>query len=119
MPEQYRSERIQRPDVQELLKKITIHPNPSFTERFPEEMPCRLRVFLQDRREFIHEKQGYEGFVATPMLWDTVAKKFEYLSQPYTDAALGRRILEAVRDVEMIQIEDLTQLLAQVQLGEN
>jgi 2-methylcitrate dehydratase len=115
MPEQYRPERIQRSDVQELLRKITVHPNASFTERFPEEMPCRLKVIRKDGNELVQEKQGYEGFVTTPMSWETVVKKFEHLSQPYTDAAMRGEIVEAVRSLETIQVEDLTRLLARVQ----
>src|SRR5690242_555271 len=46
MPEQYAPERIQRADVQALLRKIVVRPLQSFSDRFPDEMPCRITLFL-------------------------------------------------------------------------
>ena len=41
MPEQYDPERIQRPDVQVLLRKVSVQPRKLFSERSPTQMPCR------------------------------------------------------------------------------
>src|SRR5512136_2286993 len=61
-PEQYRPERIVREDIQSLLRRIRIRPVPEYSGRFPERMPCRLRVSLRDGRVLTKEKQDYEGF---------------------------------------------------------
>lgn len=116
MPEQYRQERIQRHDVQGLLKKISVRPLEAYSKRFPNEMPCRITVSLNDNRVLIKEKQDYEGFHTHPMRWETVVQKFERLSQPYTDAPLRLKIVDAVADMDSIQIAYLIRLLAKVQV---
>src|ERR1035437_2634737 len=50
MPEQYAPERIQRADVQTLLRKVSVQPRELFSERFHGEMPCRVKITLKDGR---------------------------------------------------------------------
>ncbi len=116
MPEQYKPDRIWRHDVQELLKKILVRPSEAYSLRFPDEMPCRIIVSLSGSRVLIKEKQDYEGFHTNPMQWETIVQKFERLSGPYTDASLRRKIVDAVADMESIQISYLLGLLAKVQI---
>src|SRR6266567_4765180 len=59
MPEQYRPERINRPDVQRLLNRVKVHPAEDLSHRFPQEMPCRLHVRLHDGRLLTREKSDY------------------------------------------------------------
>lgn len=116
MPEQYKPDRIRRHDVQRLLKKILIRPSEAYSLRFPVEMPCRITVSLSDDRVLIKEKQDYEGFHTNPMLWETIVQKFEQLSEPYTAASLRLKIVDAVADMDSIQIAYLVSLLAKVQV---
>ncbi|MDP2663287.1 MAG: MmgE/PrpD family protein [Dehalococcoidia bacterium] len=115
MPEQYLPERIQRSDVQALLRKVTVTADESFSRRFPFEMPCRVRVWLQDGQDLSVEKDGYEGFLTKPMRWDTVVRKFEQLSRGRAMPPLFGDITDAVSRLEGIRVEDLTRLLARVQ----
>jgi 2-methylcitrate dehydratase len=46
------------------------------------------------------------------MSCETVAGKFEHLSAPYSDAPLRREIIDAVANLEAIQVADLARLLA-------
>jgi 2-methylcitrate dehydratase len=114
MPEQFRPERIESPDVQSLLQKVTVRPLEAFSRRFPDEMPCRLTVTLKDGRVLVSEKQDYGGFRTRPFQWEAVVGKFERLSRTYTDATLRKEILEAVGDLEAIPVTDLTRLLRRV-----
>lgn len=116
-PAQYEAERIERRDVQELLRRVVVRPSDAYTRRFPEEMPCRLTVTLHDGRVLTREKSDYEGFSTRPMTWETVVDKFERLSRPYTTAELRQQIAGAVAEMETISATDLTALLAQVQSG--
>jgi 2-methylcitrate dehydratase len=117
MPEQYKPERIQSQDVQALLRKIVVRPDASYSERFPNEMPCRLRVFLGDGRVLKIEKRVYEGFKTNPLPWEKVVAKFEYLSKPYADSDLRLEIIEAVSKLEIIRVEYLIWLLERVHTG--
>jgi 2-methylcitrate dehydratase len=67
MPEQYRLDRIERPDVQSMLRKIRVRPSADYSRRFPDEMPCRITVILNDGRVLTKEKRDYEGFFSRPM----------------------------------------------------
>jgi 2-methylcitrate dehydratase len=115
MPEQYRPERIQRPDVQSLLRKIRVRPSADYSRRFPDEMPCRITVSLNDGRILTKEKRDYEGFFRRPMSWETAARKFERLSAPYIQLELRREIIDAVANLEVIEALDLARLLGKVQ----
>jgi 2-methylcitrate dehydratase len=114
MPEQYQPDRIQRQDVQALLRKILIRPSQDYSRRFPEEMPCRIIFTLSDGRTVAKEKRDYEGFRTRPMRWETVVQKFERLSARYIDGSLSREIVDAVANLEAIQIGHLIRLLAKV-----
>jgi 2-methylcitrate dehydratase len=116
MPEQYRPDRLQRQDVQTLLQKVAVRPADDFSQRFPDEMPCRITLTLSDGRVVVKEKRDYVGFRTRPMSWENVVKKFECLSAPYTDRALRREVEEAVASLEAIQVAELTRLLARVQV---
>lgn len=115
-PAQYGEERIGREDVQTLLRRVVVRPSDDYTRRFPEAMPCRLTVTLQDGRVLTTEKRDYEGFFTRPMTWDTVVDKFERLSRPYTTADLRRQIVAAVDDIETLSVAELMALLEQVQI---
>ena len=116
MPEQYLPERIARPDVQDLLRRVIVRPRKDFSDRFPNEMPCRLTVLLRDGRTLTKEKRDYEGFYTRPMFWETVSQKFEKLSKGHTDASLRRNIRDAVARIEEIQTRDLMKLLDRVRI---
>lgn len=114
MPPQYLPERIVRPDVQDLLRKVTIRPLDEFSRRFPAEMPCRIRITLNDGRVLVKEKSDYEGFLTRPMGWEGALRKFEALTRDRLPAALGRKLEDAVAHLETIRVSELTGLLANV-----
>ena len=114
LPPQYLPERIQRNDVQSLLRKVKIIPSPELSQRFPAEMPCRINITLQDRRVLTKEKRDYEGFRTRPMLWETAVSKFKQLTQPYISTDLQFQIQGAVQQLENIRICDLVTLLERV-----
>jgi 2-methylcitrate dehydratase len=111
MPEQYHAERIRRPDVQEMLQRVTVRPNPSYSERFPSEMPCRVEIRLRDGRTLTKEMRDYPGFFTQPMSWEMALAKFERLAEPYADASERRTIADAVFDLEDARIPDLMRRL--------
>lgn len=114
-PSQYTDERIQSADVQALLKRVFIRPSAAYSERFPDEMPCHLRVVLKDGRQLEKEKRDYEGFITRPMSWETISRKFSWLSRPFTRPALQQQIITAVAELESVPVADLMGLLTQIQ----
>ena len=114
LPPQYLPERIARPDIQSLLRKITVRPLEAFSQRFPAEMPVRITITLDDGRMLTKEKRDYEGFLTHPMQWESIQKKFAQLSQGRVPAALRGEIEDAVYHLENIPVSRLTGLLEQV-----
>jgi 2-methylcitrate dehydratase len=114
LPQQYTPNRIQQDDVQSLLHKVKILPNKQFSQRFPEEMPCRITITLQDGRVITKEKNDYEGFITHPMTWTTAIKKFEQLTRPFISSAVQIMIEENVRDLENRNLRDMLSLLGNI-----
>ncbi|TCJ13659.1 MmgE/PrpD family protein [Rubrobacter taiwanensis] len=113
-PGQYRPERIGSEDVQDLLRRVVVRPAYDLSRRFPQEMPCRIRVFLQDGRTLEAEKRDYEGFFTRPMSWERVVEKFERLAAPHADGKLLEATADAVGRLDEIEVRELTGLLEKV-----
>lgn len=116
MPEQYQPEKIGREAVQTLLRNVTVKPEKAFSERFPDEMPCRVTVQLQNGQVLTREGRDYEGFHTRPFSWETAYTKFEQLSEPYVPTSLRKEISDTVAHLEDAEIRDLMVLLARVKM---
>ncbi len=113
LPGQYAQERIQRSDVQKLLRRISARPRSDFSSRFPAEMAVRVAVTLTDGRTYDLERHDYAGFNTRPMTWDEAAAKFRSLGeQTLLDAPLLNEISNAVKELDHIRVAELTRLLA-------
>jgi 2-methylcitrate dehydratase len=117
LPEQYRPERIRGDDVQALLRRVVVRPDQAFSDRFPGEMPCRVKVTCHDGREFLAELADYPGFVTRGRTWEAAREKFEQLAGPCTSTALREQISSAVFRLERLRVTELTSLLAAVERG--
>lgn len=114
LPDQYRQQRIKSNDVQELLRKVEVRATDEYSQRFPDEMACRITIELKGGRTITREKKDYEGFHTRPVGWDAAGEKFIALSRPFADEELQREIMAVVRDLEDRRVTELTGLLAQV-----
>src|SRR5580698_4883945 len=114
MPAQFKPERIIKPDVQGLLKKVSVRPNHEFTEVYPSKMPAKITIRLQDGHVIDHEVQDYPGLASHPFTWDDSVRKFDSLVAHRIDDRLSGEIKDAVRSLESIQVKDLMKLLGAV-----
>jgi len=114
MPEQYRQERIDRDDVQRLLRKVNVEPKAEYTARFPEEMPCTVRIELKNGNVHTIDKHDYEGFTSRPMTWQGAVDKFNRLAGPFLSDDLGSEIPDMVHTLQDHTASDLINVLAQV-----
>src|SRR6201988_994134 len=48
MPAQFEPDRIIRPDVQTLLKRVSVRPNHEYTDQYPHKMPVKITIRLKD-----------------------------------------------------------------------
>jgi 2-methylcitrate dehydratase len=114
MPAQFQPDRIIKPDVQALLKKVSVRPNHEYTDQYPGKMPAKITVRLQDGKVIEHEVQDYPGLASHPFTWEDSIEKFNRLVAGRADEALCREIKDAVRSLENIQVRDLMKLLGRV-----
>jgi 2-methylcitrate dehydratase len=111
-PAQFQPDRIVKPDVQALLKKVSIRPNDEFTAEYPRKMPAKITIGLQDGTVIEHQVQDYPGLASHPFTWEESVKKFDTLAAGRVDAGLSREIKDAVLSLESIQVRDLVNLLS-------
>lgn len=111
LPAQYTPDRIERADVQSLLRKVKVQPLTEFSQRFPAEMPCRVTITDSDGDVYRKDKRDYEGFHSRPMQWETAVAKFEQLTHPRLPRTLQQEIEDAVHNMEIINVSDLMTLL--------
>jgi 2-methylcitrate dehydratase len=112
LPEQFAPERIVRPDVQRLLRRVVVRPAGDLTSRFPAEHACRLRLSLADGTVLDAEKQDYEGFLTRPMSWERALEKFEHLAAGAVEPELAAELADTVAGLDELETRDLSALLA-------
>jgi 2-methylcitrate dehydratase len=112
LPEQYLPERIAADDVQQLLRRVEVRPDPDLSRRFPEQHSARVRVRLRDGRTLEREQHDYEGFYTRPMGWEAVAAKFDRLAAAHVDPGRRAQIRDAVGELDELRVDELTRLLA-------
>lgn len=117
MPAQFTPERINRSDVQTLMKKVSVRPNQAFTEQYPRRMPAKITVRVQNGTTFEHEVQDYPGLASHPFTWKDSVEKFDQLVTGRIDGYLSEDIKEAVRSLENIQVRELAKLLNHVHVS--
>jgi 2-methylcitrate dehydratase len=113
-PAQLNPERIDKPDVQNLLLKVTVRPDKNFTARYPAEFPSRVTVGLKSGQSFSHEVSNYPGFPTRPFSWQDIDAKFDKLVVGHVGAQVSQDIKNAVHSLEDLQVSDLTKLLGAI-----
>lgn len=117
-PPQFAPDRIVRADVQELLRRVVVRPDPELSARFPEHHACRVYVKLRDGRTLTREKSDYLGFLTRPAGWSEVDDKFRRLVTPAAGESTAARIAHTVRELEHVRVDELCSLLEVVRRPE-
>jgi 2-methylcitrate dehydratase len=112
---QLEASRIGKSDVQDLLQKVTVRPDASFTARYPAELPSRVIVRLESGESFTHEISDFAGDPIRPFSWNEIDAKFDKLAAGHATEKSREKIKNAVRSLENIQISDLMKMLSELQ----
>ncbi|MFL5789464.1 MAG: MmgE/PrpD family protein [Flavisolibacter sp.] len=123
-PEQLLPERINRPDVQGLLKKVEVHTKTPlhkplkiagvidpYTRVYPDKIMGEISITLKNGKEYSLEKEDYYGFHTKPMSWSDVKKKFKRLTENCIDKELQIQIIDSIIKLERNSISQLLNLL--------
>ena len=93
---------------------MEICPDDVFTAKYPHDLNTRIAIKTKDGRTFDREHLGYEGGLGNPLSWGRTVEKFNWLSEPFADAALRDNIVEAVMKIDERPITDLMGFLGKV-----
>jgi 2-methylcitrate dehydratase len=112
LPDRYEADRIVADDVQQLLQRVAVRPDPELSRRFPAEHSARVRLRLRDGRTLEREQHDYEGFHTRPMGWDAATAKFHHLAARHVAPRQRAQIADAVKHLDELHVDELTRLLA-------
>src|SRR5690348_17340340 len=107
MPEQHATDRIGRDDVQQLLRRVFVTPNPKYSAQFPAKMPFRITITLRDGSVFNREQEDYPGFLTHPMSWQDAVGKFTALCAPFASNEIIKAFADHIADCENRKPRDL------------
>jgi len=113
-PAQLEAARVQAPDAQALLNRVTVRPDPEFTAQYPGALNTRVTIRCKDGRVFSAEHTGFEGGLDNPLSWDRTVEKFHWLSEQYADEKLRGQIVDLVSRLDEHSIAELMQLMTKV-----
>jgi len=113
-PAQLELSRIEKPDVQALLRKVRVRPDDDFTARYPREVPSRVTVRLAGGRSCSHEVKDYPGFATRPFSWKEIDAKFDKLTFGRVGESLRQEIKTAVAALDNISVRALMTLLGRI-----
>lgn len=124
-PEQFLESRINKSDVQQLLKKVEVKTKIPFhkpekvsgfldpyTREYPDKMPGEVKIKMKNGEEYSLEKEDYYGFHTRPMSWLDVIKKFRRLCGENASEELQDQLIETISNLQNHSVKDLVKLLA-------
>jgi len=110
---QYTDERVRRPDVQALMKKVTVSvpddlkPHRGQWGEGVNWGEMRLAVTLTDGRKFSTARSSARGWPEDPATWDDIACKFDECCAGILPAAQAERCKRLVHDLERVNAREL------------
>jgi 2-methylcitrate dehydratase len=123
-PEQFEAERINRQDVQELMRKINIHTKSPihkpmklagmldpYTEAYPDKVMTNVDITLKNRHKYSCEKSDYPGFFTDPFSWPDVIEKFKRLTNNVIQVERQDSIVAIIQKLEEYTIDKLIALI--------
>ena len=102
--EQFESEVVFDPAVQNLLEKVTVHPADRFTEQYPKHWGCHVKVTMQDGTVYEVEVKDPSDSVARPLSREQAMKKAE----EFLSVVCPGRVTETIE--ELLNLESRNML---------
>jgi len=110
--DEYTDESVVRPDVNELMKKISVKHATDLDRFYPESFPARVTVTTNDEKTFVKEVRYPKGDPQSPLTWDDLVRKFDYCSKGFSKKQKKEQIVEMVKNLDRVEnIADFTKLL--------
>lgn len=111
MPEQFARSRIVAPNVQHILRKVTVTPIAVFTALFPNKLPARLEIEMDDGSIFMARRDDYRGFYTKPFAWADAREKCDLVVSRIASPGWSGAVAEVVSSLDERPFADLIALL--------
>jgi 2-methylcitrate dehydratase len=131
-PAQLLPERVNQPDVQELLQKVNVHTSfplhkpvklaglvDPYTAAYPDKVDAKVVITLKNRQKYELEKQSYNGFHDQPLGWQDCIYKFKKLTKGIVNEEEQTNITELIREMEITDPSSFCKLLQEIIAKEN
>jgi 2-methylcitrate dehydratase len=93
-PSSFTQDRIQSPDIHDLISKMVIRENEEFTQRYPAEYGCRMEITERTGKSFMAETSHPKGHRLNPLSDSEVEAKFRSLASAECAESQCQRIIE-------------------------
>src|SRR5205807_2286179 len=100
---QFDPKRFSDPALLELVAKVKVHREAALSKRYPEGIPNRITVTLDDGRQFACEVEFPRGHARNPMTDAEVEHKFRTLVEPRYGRERADQVLRACWDLEKLK----------------
>lgn len=110
LPDQFRRERLADPEVLGLAKRVRMVVDPEINALYPERWPSKVKIMMQDGREFYRSVDDPKGSPGHSLTRDEIMEKFLALGRKARSESALREIAELVFGIDRLQ--DLSPLFA-------
>lgn len=124
-PDAYLDNRINKSDVQQLLKKVEVKTKfplhkpkeaagllDPYTKAYPDKMMGEVIITMKSGEKYSLEKEDYYGFHTRPMSMTDVKKKFRRLTAENANKELQTEIIDAISNLQKHSMKDVINLIA-------
>jgi 2-methylcitrate dehydratase len=124
-PEQLLPSRINKSDVQRLLKKVKVETKfplhkpmkvagmiDPYTKAYPDKMMAEIIIKMKDGRSHSIEVEDFYGFHTRPMSWEDVILKFRKLTGKVISVKMQDELIEIISNLEQYDMKELISLIS-------
>lgn len=109
---QYTVEKLESPEVKEMMGRVYCVPDPELDKLFPKQWPASVEIATKDGRRFSTKIDYPKGDPENPLSWEEEIGKFNELSSPVFSEGRRKEIISGVRLLETEErISNLASLL--------
>lgn len=100
---EFSGETVANPQIRALAGKVSVVSDPMFSERYPKQWGCRMRITLSDGTKAVKQIDNMSGSWACPLTEEQEIGKFVGLAEEVFDEKRCREIVEGILGIENSQ----------------
>ena len=98
--EEYTQEKVESPQVKEMMDKITCIENPELDKVYPKQWPASVQIRTKDGRTFSTWIDSPKGDPENPLSWDELIEKFHELTPSIYSKGRVEKLIDQTKKIE-------------------